>query len=46
MSQTVMTAHPRVVASARSLTHSEVRSLPCSAPPSAALVLTVWRFHS
>ena len=30
------TAHRRVVASARSLTHIEVRSLSCSAPPCAA----------
>ncbi len=34
-----MTAHPRVVACARSLTHFGVRSLTCSAPPWAALAL-------
>jgi hypothetical protein len=31
-----MTPMRRVVASPRSLTHLEVRSLPCSAPPSAS----------
>jgi hypothetical protein len=38
-----MEAAPRVVACARELTHAEMRSLACSAPPSARLATVAAR---